>query len=388
MRRFYFFFFFAVLHGSLQAQCKSSELKTALFDFGKDTRANMNAFLFNQFSFFGFHTCVKQYGKLNIYLGFVNGISWYPKRIKLGDNKSLFFGIKIDISIPFYVWKYFVVLQPHISLKEGFVTYSLVWFYSLLPSIFFLNCSLRYLSIDFINLPHVIFWLNQMNGCSWLRFGFFFLFAFFPSVTFNLTRLFNKYLDIHLRNVYEVAGFWQNENYLREENAIEHVFEDFIVKEEETDDEDGVVLYLPDAECERENKKEEEDDDDEEEIEEEETEEEVFDEDEFSDDEEVSEMTKEDDVSDDEEVSEMTKEDDVSDNGEVSEITKEDDVSDNEEVSEMTKEDDVSDNVEVSEMTKEDDVSDNEEVSETIEEDDVSDNEEYSETTEKDGDIA
>lgn len=64
--------------------------------FFQDMRANIFAFFFNQFSFSWLHFGVKQYGKFNLYVGLVNGVSWYLKRLKCKGNTSWFWGVKIE----------------------------------------------------------------------------------------------------------------------------------------------------------------------------------------------------------------------------------------------------------------------------------------------------
>lgn len=88
-----------------------SELTTVLLRFGQDMRVNIFAFFFNQFSFSWLHLGVKQYGKFNFYVGLVNGVSWYLKRLKCKGSTSWFCGVKIELGIPCYVWKWFAILR-------------------------------------------------------------------------------------------------------------------------------------------------------------------------------------------------------------------------------------------------------------------------------------
>ena len=253
VRRYYFIFVFCVQCVSSYVCHAESELRTVLFGFGQDMRAKIFAFVFNQFSFSGVHWGVKQYGKFNFYVGLVNGVSWYFTRLKLKGNKSLFWGVKIELSIPFYVWKWFAVLQLNREISfQQFDMGKLDAFYFWCPSIYFLNFSFRYVSVDFINLPHVFFCMKNLYSRSWRMVVFFCFFAFIPAVTFDLTRLANKFLDLHLRAVYEMDSVWEMQENMKKENSIEKDWEEIMQNNFYIDeDDDGVALYLSDYEDEK-----------------------------------------------------------------------------------------------------------------------------------------
>ena len=125
-------------------------------------------------------------------------------------------------------------------------------FYFLCHSIYILNCSLRYVSVDFINFPHVYFFMKNIYSRFWRMVVLFWFFAFISAVTFDLTRLVNKSFDCHLLAVYEINSVLEIEKNTRKENSIENGRKEFMKNNVYIDkDDDVVVLYSSDYDDEK-----------------------------------------------------------------------------------------------------------------------------------------